>query len=122
MGVGTDCIGLIVGVAEACGVIEAAAWRADPASRGYGREPVPETLLEQCDKFLDRIAIESTRLGDVLLFTIRGRPMHFGIISREGPRYIVHAYITMMRVVEHRLDVNWARRATRAYRFREAPY
>jgi NlpC/P60 family putative phage cell wall peptidase len=117
-GIGADCIGLVVGVAAACGVKEAAIYRSDPLSRGYGREPVPEMLLGLADKFLDRIAIESARLGDVLLFNVRQVPMHFGIISREAPRYIVHSYITVDKVAENRLDVVWARRVTRAYRFR----
>lgn len=117
-GAGSDCIGLVAGVAAACGVAEAAAFLAAPEFRCYGREPEPALLLAGCDRWLDRIAIGDARLGDVLLFRFRNEPQHFALITREAPDYITHAYAQARGVVENRLDDVWRARVVRAYRFR----
>lgn len=117
-GVGADCIGLVVGVAAACGVAEAAAFRSAPEYRGYGREPDPSLLLAGCERWLNRVMLWEARLGDVLVFRFLFEPQHFALVSREDPQYIVHSYAQARRVVENRLDDTWRTRRLRAYRFR----
>lgn len=116
-GVGCDCIGLVAGVAEALGVPEAAAWKADPLFRGYGREPNPRRLLEACAKYLDEIPLQAVRLGDILQFTFVREPMHFAIVSQLDPRYVVHSYSRAARVVENGAKASFWK-LLRAYRYK----
>jgi len=117
-GVGCDCIGLVAGVALSLGIPEAAAWLRDQRFRGYGRLPKPADLLEACRIYLDRLYLSQVGLGDILLFTFVKEPMHFGIVSAEVPRYVIHAYEPRGAVVENSLGGKWERRVVGAYRLR----
>lgn len=117
-GVGTDCIGLIAGVAAECGVAEADKWAHDPHRQNYGREPDHKMLLAACDAYLDRIAFAAAVPGDVLLFRFAAEPQHFGILSRRAPDYVIHAYAQARKVVENRLDELWRSRLVAVYRLR----
>lgn len=117
-GVGTDCIGLVAGVAAACGVPEAREFLSSPSLRCYGPTPDPEQLMAGASRFLRKIAIWEARTGDILIFKFRIEPQHFAIISRDDPQYIVHAYAQARRAVENRLDDIWRARILHAFRFR----
>lgn len=119
-GIGTDCAGLVVGVARECGIAEAAAFDSDLRFRGYARTPGPRTLIAACDAYLDKIEIPSARLADILLlrWPQSPDPMHFAIIVDESGPYVVHALATIGKVVEHRMDDHWRSRVTRAYSYR----
>jgi NlpC/P60 family putative phage cell wall peptidase len=117
-GVGADCIGFVAGVAMAVGVAEATAWRDNPASHQYGRQPDALALLEACAIYLEPAPVEGAQLGDVLVMRFTIEPQHFALVSALDPTYIIHAYAQARRVVEHRLDSKWSARVVRAYRFR----
>jgi NlpC/P60 family putative phage cell wall peptidase len=117
-GIGTDCIGLVAGVADALGVPEARAFFAAPEWHNYGREPDAAMLLGGCDRFLDRVPVADARAGDVLVMRFAENPQHFAIVSNDAPQRIIHAYAQARRVVEHGLDALWRSRIVRAYRFR----
>lgn len=117
-GIGCDCIGLVAGVAKALGVREADLWLTDSRFRGYGRTPKPDELLAACALYLDQINVLGACLGDILLFTFLKEPMHFGIISEVSPRYVIHAYAPVERVIENSLTGKWERRVIGAYRYR----
>ncbi len=120
-GVGSDCIGLLVIVADALGLPEASSWRHDPRFKGYGRTPEPRLLLAACAAYLDSISISSARLGDILVFAFvrdpSRQPMHFGILSCASPRRVIHAYERVGRVVENGADASFWR-AIAAFRLR----
>lgn len=115
-GVGTDCIGLIAGVALELGLPEARAWAADPTQHNYGREPQPAALLANAVQFLDPISLNTELPGDVLLLRFSREPQHFAILSSTDR--IVHAYAQARRVIENRLDEAWRDRIMRAYSYR----
>jgi NlpC/P60 family putative phage cell wall peptidase len=121
-GVGTDCIGFIAGVALACGLPDAAAFKNDPEFRGYGRTPDAELLERGCAAYLERIAFADAQPGDVLRMRMDNDPRHFVFVSRLNPIYILHAYsmqsAKLSRVVEHGLGPVWRARVDQAYRFR----
>jgi NlpC/P60 family putative phage cell wall peptidase len=117
-GVATDCIGLIGGVALELGMEGAREWADDPTFHSYGKDPQPGLLVAGCEKFLVRIPIEDVKLADVLVMAFKTQPQHFAIVSREEPRYIIHAYIFARKVVEQGAVVPRAR-LLYAYRYRE---
>lgn len=117
-GVGTDCIGLIGGVALALGLPGAGEWAADQTLHCYGRTPDPTLLTTACDRLLDRIGIAAARAGDILVVAFERDPMHFALVSSDqAPGRIVHAYAQRRRVVEQPLPIPGGR-VVRAYAFR----
>lgn len=116
-GVGCDCIGLVSGVAQAVGLPEADRWRNDVRFRGYGREPVTAKLREAVAEYLDPVT-GRPQPGDILLFKFNGLPMHFAILVRMAPDYIVHGFQPMGRVVENSVGDTWRRRFAGAFAYR----
>lgn len=117
-GVGTDCIGLVGGVARDAGLPDGARWDADERFHAYARTPDPRTLLEGVATYLDRIAVADAEAGDILLMRFTREPQHFALLLSTDPAYIVHASNRRGRVVEHRLDDKWRALVVRAYRYR----
>jgi NlpC/P60 family putative phage cell wall peptidase len=114
-GVATDCIGLIAGVALACGSVEAKRFLETPEYRNYGREPLPAALLEACAELMDPLPLQRAAQGDVLCLKFLAEPMHFAYVVDAGR--IVHAYASF-GVVHHRYNETWQRRTVRAYSLR----
>jgi len=116
-GVGTDCVGLLVGVAYELGLGDARPEARAQDFNGYGRAPDPALLLRAAELYLDQA--DGLTLGGVLLMRFRSAPQHFAIVSQLDPLpYIVHAYAQARRVVENRVDDVWRGRIVRHYRFR----
>lgn len=107
--VACDCIGLVVIVAAALGLPEAARWKADTRFQGYGRLPLPDKLLEACAEYMDPVPLGSAKPGHVMLFSFKRDPMHFGILSRAEPPYVIHGYQRVGRVVENGLRASFWR-------------
>lgn len=116
--VGADCVGLVGGVALACGVLGSQEWMADPAMHQYARSPSDDFLRRSCDRYLNRIPVANAREGDVLIFSIHGEWRHLALVS-SAPRFIIHAYalLAARRVVEQSLPVAHAT-VVAAYSFR----
>lgn len=117
-GVATDCLGLVAGVGLNCNLPRANEWRRDQRSLGYGRIPDARTIVAACADYLDQVAVDDIRPGDILLLRFSDGPQHFAIVSNLEPLRIVHAYAGVGRVVENGMDDNWRRRIVRAYRYR----
>jgi NlpC/P60 family putative phage cell wall peptidase len=112
-GVGVDCVGLVVGVGGALGLL-------DHDNATYPRQPDGETLLAELRGHLDEVPLADASLGDVLVFWFLRRrrwPQHVGIASACG---IIHTHAHVGRVVEHGLDGAWRARLCHAFRFRRA--
>jgi hypothetical protein len=94
-------------------------WATDPEIAGYGRLPDPAMLVAACDRYMDRIPVESAGLGDVLVMRASNvaQPTHFAIVSRLDPTYILHSRLNH-KVTENRLAPSIAALVVRAYRFR----
>lgn len=117
-GVAADCIGLITGVAAACGSPEAEAFRNDREFAGYSTLPDPGLQRRACRRYLDEIDIANAELADLLHMEVLFEPMHFAIISRVMPYQIIHSWAPVGKVVEHGMDEKWKRRVIAAYRVR----
>ena len=117
-GVGSDCIGLVAGVARTLGIVGGDEFAVDPAVRGYGREPDPDMLLAACARYLEPVHLPEVQLGDILLLRFSSEPQHFALISQRNPDYMLHAYAQARRIVENRIDAVWRSRIVRAYSYR----
>ncbi len=113
-GVGTDCIGLVVGVARDLEMPEAEEFASDLMIRGYGREPDPGMLLDACSRYLN--PCREPVAGDILLFRFKAEPQHFALISAPG--YMIHAYAQAHQVVENRINDWWYSRKVAAFSYR----
>lgn len=116
--VGADCIGFIGGVALALGISGADEWAHAPECHNYGPQPQGRLMLQGCARFLDAIDLDAIDIGDVLMLRFETEPMHFALVSRVLPLYVLHALSTAGKVTEHRVDALWSSRIVRAYRFR----
>ena len=118
-GVGVDCAGLVVGVAQAVGI-------SINDCSDYTRIPDGELLKQLCDQQLISIARHDIAVGDVLLFRIEREPQHLAIVGNyesnslgdcgDGHFSMIHAYAPARCVVECRLDAIWLHRLVAAYR------
>lgn len=115
-GVGVDCIGLVGGVALACGVRNAAAWMSDPDMHNYARTPDPTMLRRALAQYLDPVGTSRALPGDVLLFALERQPRHFALLVAPGR--VIHAYALLAArcVVEQSLPIARAQ-LLGAYRF-----
>jgi cell wall-associated NlpC family hydrolase len=102
---GMDCAGLIVCVARDLGVDVG-----DVA--GYARVPDGESLRQAVESQAQRVAVYKP--GDILLMRFDGDPQHLAIVTDRG---MIHSYAQARKVVEHSIDVTWARRVVAAYQF-----
>lgn len=82
----------------------------------YPRQPGGGHLESTLDSqpCLVRVPLSDKRAGDMLLMRFAGDPQHLAIFTGST---IIHAYETVGKVAEHRLDEAWERRIVRVYRF-----
>jgi cell wall-associated NlpC family hydrolase len=105
-GVGADCIGVVAGVALACGV--AVRYRNDYPMRPDG------SLRRELRAQLDRVEGEP-QPGDVLEMTFEVEPHHVALyIGGE----LVHAYAQVRRCVRQRFCEHWRDKVRGVYSFR----
>ena len=108
-GLALDCAGLIVHVARSIGV----SYIDVPA---YGRSP-HQGLLQATLDANDCIARVSDRQsGDILLMRFSSEPQHLAICAGDT---MIHSYLHVGKVCEHRLSPMWAARIVCVYRFKD---
>jgi cell wall-associated NlpC family hydrolase len=111
---GTDCIGVLILVARACG-FKPATWDVN----GYTRHP-DGSMLALLDEHAERVP--SPQAGDLIAVSWGdARAHHVGIVA-DHPLYanhlsIIHAVPKMGGVVEHRLSFGRFMRLVAAYKF-----
>jgi cell wall-associated NlpC family hydrolase len=98
-GEAVDCVGLVIGVARALGLVA-------PAFDVSGYVRVPDgTLLARCAEVMVPVARSTMQPGDVVVIATAAEPAHMGIIGDylHGGLSVIHASTHHMKVVEHRL-------------------
>jgi cell wall-associated NlpC family hydrolase len=77
-GHGVDCVGLVIGVARELGIVAP-----DFDVNAYERTPDGSTMIAQCDRFMDRLHMDSVLPGNVLVYEFDRRlgPQHMGIVG-----------------------------------------
>jgi len=118
-GVGTDCIGIVGGIARDRGHPDGIAWERDPEAHTYGKTPEPRKLVTLANKYLEPIRVLDVELADVVMIRVEKDPQHFAIVVEVAPvPYLIHASNMTGRVIKTRLDEHWRKRVLRAYRYR----
>jgi cell wall-associated NlpC family hydrolase len=107
VGLALDCAGLIVHVARCVGV----AYVDVPA---YGRQPYRGLLQATLDSNGCVMRVTDRQAGDILLMRFDGDPQHLAICAGDT---IIHSYLNVGKVCEHRLSDVWAARIVATYRF-----
>jgi cell wall-associated NlpC family hydrolase len=103
-----DCAGLAVSVAGALGL------SVDDRD-AYGRTPANgllETMLD-AQTCLLRVT-RQPQAGDLLLMKFKGDPQHLALCAGDT---IIHAWMTVGKVAEHRFTDQWKSRVVRVYEF-----
>ena len=109
---GMDCVGLLLYVADRLGIEYTDV-------SGYSRRPSGGLIESTFDAHVEsgtllRIDPDRMQSGDFLMMRFGRDPQHLAIFTGST---IVHAYETVGKVAEHRLDEAWERRIVRVYRF-----
>lgn len=109
---GVDCIGLLVVALEMVG-------RPVADRRVYGRSPEADLLREALvAEFGAPIHKSQLQVGDIVTMQWNGRPQHVGLVTDYllGGLGLIHADVSLGRVVEHRLADPWPRRIIEGFR------
>lgn len=110
---GVDCAGMLL-------VAMLAAGRPIADSAAYGREPHDQILRGMLVENLGEPIADKRdlRVGDVPLMVFDGEPSHCALIGDYlyGGLSVIHAYATVRKVVEHRLDDTWRDRIVEVWR------
>lgn len=104
-GVGVDCAGLVICVAWELGI-------AGHDITGYGRRPDSRELERLCREQMVEVKLSEARPGDVYLLEVDKAPQHLAFATDVG---LLHSYAPARRVVEHRMDADWAARRVAAF-------
>lgn len=107
IGIGVDCVGLIVGVGHSLGLTD---WD----STDYTNQPNPALMRATMNEHLDPVSQIDMRSGDILWFAISKDPRHVAIYTGSG---IIHSMFNR-EVIEHGLDGVWNSRIRGVWRFR----
>lgn len=110
-GVAVDCVGLVIEVARATGVMTV-----DEAAN-YRRRPDGITLERKLAEYLARVSLSKIQPADVVLIATASAPDHVAFVGDYpgGGLTLLHAYMPMRKVVEHRLDATWRRQIVAAF-------
>lgn len=113
---GTDCLGVLILVARACGL--------KPATfdvNNYALQP-DGSLMRLLDKHCQRVPRQEMQAGDIVVMSWGSEEArHVGIVAPHllyaGHFSLIHAHPKGKGVVEHRLEFGKFMRFVAAYRF-----
>ncbi|MFA6280376.1 MAG: NlpC/P60 family protein [Bdellovibrionales bacterium] len=107
VGVGLDCIGLIVVAMQAVG-------RPVRDRLDYGRRPDGTSLIAALEAHGMRRASAMIEAGDILLFRYDHQPQHVALAT--SGKTMIHAFAVAGQVVETNIGDYWQRRLVGIYR------
>lgn len=111
-GVGADCAGVVVGVAQALGLYVADV-------RGYSRVPNSSRFMAAVNESFDRIQRSDIKPADLMVFSFDEDPQHIAIVSQTEPEVrLIHSWSQIGKCVETRLDEVWEARLRSCHRFK----
>lgn len=123
LGVGCDCVGLIVGVGKAFGFMGDDFDDRFQQFKGYSRVPNPRIMRRWMDTFLEPAGIAQNQIpepGFIAWFEWRDElPMHLGIIASFDERAtMIHSFQPVGYCTEHTFDSNWRARVNSFWKYK----
>lgn len=109
-GVGLDCVGLGAHIANTLGI-------AYVEQTGYSRRPSDGQLETNLSLQPHLRQVSDMNPGDFLVLRFFKSPQHFAVFTGDT---IIHAWETVGKVCEHRIDEAWRKRVVRIYRLVDA--
>jgi hypothetical protein len=107
---GMDCAGLLIAVARDLGLNY-------PGKLFYERLPDVAFARALLEEFTE--PEQEVKPGCIVLLTMARRPQHMGFIGDyKQEQSLIHSYMTVNRVCEHRIDEKWRRRIVYARRIK----
>lgn len=114
-GVGVDCIGLIVCVANELNLFDL-----KNDSTNYRMIPDGKFLMLKARENLEQIQINEIETGDILVMTFDKEPQHFAFYYKQNEEeFIVHSYSQIKKVLIQRYDDRWKEKTNFAFKFKE---
>lgn len=104
-----DCVGVVVGTAQALGLMV-------EDEKGYSITPSGTLLMDVVGRQGVRVPVTEALPGDVYVMRFEREPQHLAFATDVG---VLHAYSAVGRCVEHAIDDKWRRRILAVYRFKE---
>ena len=111
---GVDCIGLIIKVGEEVGAGFGGKNISYYDYLTYSRYPNQGEMRRFLDKYFLKIKEKDVKVGDLVYMNFTNGLEHIGIISKIG---LIHCYVDVGMVVEHRFDEYWKSRVVGWYRY-----
>jgi NlpC/P60 family putative phage cell wall peptidase len=120
-GVGCDCIGLLIIVGRALGLVAP-----DFDIKGYSNIPDGKTLVARAGQFMTPIAREAMQVGDAIVMRWGKDPQHLGILGDyvHGGLSFIHAYCEVDgigSVIETHYAPTYQKRFVAAFRLPGVP-
>lgn len=115
-GVGCDCLGLIICITKELGLNDRnGALIASHDRMDYSIHVNGELLLDKLDNLFE--ATQVIEVGNLVVLSYDGNSQHLGIIGDYPDGFsLIHAYLPLRKVVEHRLDAEHTARIKKMYR------
>jgi cell wall-associated NlpC family hydrolase len=111
---GVDCIGLVVRVGGEIGALSNGENIESYDYLTYSRYPNVGEMKKFLDKHLLAIGRGDADIGDLIYLNFANGLEHIALISDLG---IIHCYLEVKSVVEHRLDGYWREKIVGFYRY-----
>lgn len=120
-GVAVDCIGLVFGVMEQCGLGDPKFWiELNLKHRAYKRVPDGHTLHDMFSLYCPEYPKTQARPGDVLLVCFAGAPRHVAILSERET--LIHAHSEARGCIEQPWADDWHINTSTAFRVLETEF
>jgi NlpC/P60 family putative phage cell wall peptidase len=119
-GVGTDCVGIPMMVAEELGMNDK---HGQPITtrlhNGYSKQPWGNLVLQTCALYLIAKPITQMKPGDVIVLRVPKDPCHVAVVSLIPGQGLgmIHAYQGSEKTVENRIDERWHSRIAGCFEF-----
>lgn len=111
---GVDCIGLIIKVGEEIGFCVNGKNIINYDYLDYSRYPNFGEMQEFLNKYFTKIKKTDLSIGDIIYLNFPNKLEHAAILSDIG---MIHCYVEVGKVVEHRINDYWLEKIIGYYRF-----
>lgn len=115
-----DCIGLIIGISKELKIKSKTGELLHHYDKThYHRQPYGNLLCNQIEQHLYKIAEDTIKPADIIVFKFDNLPQHVAIVAKKDKSKIsiIHAYAKRKCVAEHHLDQGWINKIVACYRF-----